>query len=259
MSGVLCLHTGGHVATRDQVFAVEAPEPTKSWFPVSHREVLSKVEELLKAAGYTILREQLGLSHSGNRFFGVIDLESHIVEGVTLALGLRNSIDKSFPYGLAGGSRTFVCDNLSLDGDWDELTITRKHTRNGHARFVDALANGISKLGQYRDLAEVRFGQLQSTPVSDETAEAILLRAFEQELLSHVALREAVRQWRKPDFDWGVPSRYSLYQAMTTPIQRRAITNPQAFSRQTMRLMELVAPKGGDNVIDVSFQEEAHV
>ena len=34
--------------------------------------------------------------------------------------------------------------------------------------------------------------------------------------------------------------------AMNTPLQHKAVSNPQAFSYQTMRLMELVAPNGGD-------------
>ncbi len=141
MNSKLVLHRGGRAATRGEVFAVEAPPETHSWKPVAHGTVLAKVDETLQAAGYSIVRQQLGLSHGGDRFFGVLDLESSIIEGIKLALGLRNSINKSFPYGLAGGTRTFVCDNLALTGERDALAISRKHTRNGEQRSATASAN----------------------------------------------------------------------------------------------------------------------
>jgi hypothetical protein len=43
----------------------------------------------------------------------------------TDTVGLRNSHDKSFPIGIAFGSRVFVCDNLAFHG---EHVIRRKHT-----------------------------------------------------------------------------------------------------------------------------------
>lgn len=256
MSGTLCLHTGGVVATRSDVFSVPIPPPTTTWFPVSHGTVLSKVEELLDAAGFNILREQLALARSGDRFFGVIDLESRVVEGVNLVLGLRNSIDKSFPYGLAGGTRTFVCDNLSLTGDWDELTISRKHTKRGELRFTEALSLGIAKLAHYRDIESRRIEVMRDTPISDDAAYALFMRAFEAELLSHRVIRDCLGQWKNPGFDWGPPTLWRLYNAMNTPLQRKAVTNPQQFSYQTMKLMELVSPKGLGFSIDVT--EAAH-
>ena len=254
-SSKLVVHRGGQVATRDQVAAVVVPPATDSWHPVAHMRVLSSVEELLAAAGYTILREQLALAREGARFFATLDLESSISEGVTLALGLRNSIDKSFPYGLAGGTRTFVCDNLALTGDWDELTISRKHTRFGEQRFTEALSNGIRKLGQYREMEERRIEHMRSTVISDTQAYALFMRAFEADLLSHRVIRECLRQWNNPGFDWGEPTLWRLYNAMNTPLQKKAISNPQAFSYQTMKLIELVGPSVGRDepeLIDVT-------
>ena len=77
-SSKLMLHRGGHLATRDQVAAIAAPPSTETWHPVSHIRVLTKIEELLGSAGYVITRQQLALSHHGNRFFGVLDLESNV-------------------------------------------------------------------------------------------------------------------------------------------------------------------------------------
>lgn len=255
--GTLILHRGGAIATREQVAEVEAPSATDTWHPVPHIQVLEKVETLLYDAGYSINREQLSLAGNGAKFFGVIDLESRISEGVSLAIGLRNSIDKSFPYGIAGGTRTFVCDNLALTGDWDELTISRKHTRHGNQRFAEALANGIGKLSQYRDMESKRIEILRATDVSDDMAYSLFMRAYERNLLSDRVIRDCLKQWNEPDFDWGDKTLYRLYNAMNTPLQSKAASNPRAFAYQTMKLMELIAPKGNDGsgeagVIDIT-------
>jgi hypothetical protein len=42
-------------------------------------------------------------------------------------VGLRNSHDKSFPVGIAFGSRVFVCDNAAFIADH---VIKRRHTAN---------------------------------------------------------------------------------------------------------------------------------
>ncbi len=250
-NGTLMLHAGGKVATREQVFTVQAPSPTETWFPVAHGTVLAKVEELLDKSGFHIVREQLALARDGNRFFGVLDLESKIADGVGLVLGLRNSIDRSFSYGLSGGTRTFVCDNLALTGDWDELTISRKHTRFGEHRFVEALSLGISKLAHYREIEGVRVDKMRSTAIGDEAAYALFMRAFEAELLSHRVIRDCLRQWKDPGYDWGPPTLWRLYNAMNAPIQHKAITNPQQFSYQTHKLLGLVCPLGGDEPLQV--------
>lgn len=247
MDTQLVLHRGGQVVTREQVFHVQAPPATDTWHPVAHGTVLAKVEQVLDAAGYNITRQQLALSHGGDRFFGVLDLESAIIPGIQLALGLRNSIDKSFPYGLAGGTRTFVCDNLALTGDWDELTIARKHTRNGEQRFAEAISHGISKLTQYRDHEATRVTAMQQTMITDQEAESCILRAYEADLLSHRVLKDVLKNWRDPGYDWGGPTLWALYNAMNLPIQHKSVTNPQAFSHQTMKLIGLVAPNAGDS------------
>lgn len=241
MSGKLMVHCGGQLATREDVAIIEAPPATQTWFPKSHIAVLTKVEDLLLAAGYTINNEQLALSHHGNRFFGVLDLESRITEGVSLALGLRNSLDQSFSYGLAGGTRTFCCDNLALTGDWDALTISRKHTRNGEQRFVEALSAGINSLDQYKVMEGARVQRLRETFITDTEAYALFMKAFEQELLSHRVIRDCLKQWKDPGYDWGAPTLWRLYNAMNTPLQGKAISNPMKFSYQTMKLHELLS------------------
>jgi hypothetical protein len=112
MGTQLSLHKGSRVVSRGELLDVKALPATETWFPIPHADVLVTVETLLFEAGFRVQREQFGLARDNARFFGTLDLESQVVEGVTLSAGVRNSLDKTFPLGFCAGSRVFVCDNL---------------------------------------------------------------------------------------------------------------------------------------------------
>jgi hypothetical protein len=109
-SSNLMLHCGGKLVTPEELQQFKAPPPEGRWHPVSHGQVRDRVRETLAAAGYQVQKEQLALARDGKRFFGVLDLTTPVADGkVTLAVGIRNSVDKSFPLGFCAGSRVFCC------------------------------------------------------------------------------------------------------------------------------------------------------
>src|SRR5262249_54211533 len=111
----LVLHRGARPVTEEELRQFRAPPPEGQWYPVSHSRVVETVKATLRAAGYEIRKEQFGLMRDGgSRFFGTLDLRTPIASGVTLAVGIRNSVDKSFPLGFCAGNRVFVCDNLAF-------------------------------------------------------------------------------------------------------------------------------------------------
>ncbi len=122
-SGTLVLHAGGRLVHPDELAACPTPAPAGRWHPVAHAAVLASVKETLRGAGYVVRSEQLALARADARFFGVLDLEAPLAHGVNLSVGVRNSVDKSFPLGFAAGSRVFVCDNLAFRS---ELLVRRR-------------------------------------------------------------------------------------------------------------------------------------
>ena len=50
----LMLHAGARVVTLDELLAVKAPEPTATWFPLSHAHVLRGVQGALAEAGFLV-------------------------------------------------------------------------------------------------------------------------------------------------------------------------------------------------------------
>ncbi|MBX9584729.1 MAG: DUF945 domain-containing protein [Gemmataceae bacterium] len=236
----LILHRGARPVSLDELAAVKAPPPGGRWFPLSHTAVLSRVKETLGEAGLVVRREQLALSKEDNRFFGVLDLQSELAHGVSLSVGVRNSIDKSFPIGFVAGSRVFVCDNLAFTS---ELIVRRKHTRFGEQRFAADIAAAMPKLAQFRELEAKRIEAMARTAVSDVAADSLILRAFERGVVTSHQLPLVIRAWRIPEHDEFKPrTLWSLFNAFTTALGPKARSNPQQYAVTTMRLSALVAP-----------------
>ena len=111
------------------------PQPTRTWFPLSHAHVVQNV--VSRRRGRLPGREgRYALSRGDARLFAVLDPRVHA--GLGDPGRRRAQQHRQEPAGSASAwSRCFVCDNLCFRG---EIVIARKHTRFGDARFIEALA-----------------------------------------------------------------------------------------------------------------------
>lgn len=230
----LVTHCGARQVTRGELDAVQAPAPTATWFPVRHSAVIDTVSQSLAAAGFTVARAQFALSRGDHRLFGTLDLTTGLAGGVSLAVGIRNSTDKSFPLGFVAGSRVFVCDNLAFRSD---LLVNRKHTRFGQERFAEAIAAGVKRLPQFVEQEAARVERFRSAGLADARAESLILRAWERDLVSHRQLPGLVKEWRAPAHDEFKPRTvWSLFNAFTEILKPRQKSDPQRFARQVILL-----------------------
>ncbi len=94
----LILHCGAREVSREELAVLPCPPPTKTWAPVNHARILDTAIGTLREAGYLIEKARFGLSGGDDRFFGTLDLATPLtLDGtVTLAVGIRNSIDKTY-------------------------------------------------------------------------------------------------------------------------------------------------------------------
>src|SRR6202051_1263297 len=113
---MLCLHCGGEGVSYDALRQLETPPATPTHVPIPHFRVVDMLRHTLGFYGHEITEEHHGLTEDGARYFGLLSLRSTYT-GYEDAVGLRNSHDKSFPIGVAFGSRVFVCDNLAFLAD----------------------------------------------------------------------------------------------------------------------------------------------
>lgn len=110
--------------TEAEVMAIEAPERTKTWMPISHGLVVKALTTAVESHGIGVMSKSYSLSNNAARMFGTWNLDAGNEER-GFALGVRNATDKSLAIGIAAGTNVFVCSNLMFSGD---LTLFRKHT-----------------------------------------------------------------------------------------------------------------------------------
>jgi hypothetical protein len=238
VTSVLVLHRGGQEVTPGQLDEFRAPEPEGRWYPVPHGKVYRRVKDTLGAAGYEVVKEKLAVARVGHRFFGVMDLKTPVADGVCLSVGVRNSTDKSFPLGFCAGNRVFCCDNLAFRA---ELLIRRKHTVNGERRFDLAIAQAVSGLTSFREEESRRVEVLRQTRLSDTLAESLILRAWDKGVIGAQQIGRVWDQWRSPSFEeFRERTAWGLFNAFTTVLTERSVTQPQSFVAQTMQLHRLL-------------------
>lgn len=211
----LCLHAGGALVTRDDVIGTDTPAPTATHFPIPHGRLIEGVERYLGDSGYTIHAQQHALSHMGQRYFGVFDLRLSSGEDndYGMALGLRNSHDKTFQAALVMGTRVFVCDNLSFSG---QVQIARKHTRFITRDIDSLLMKAMGRLHDHKGATDTRIAAYKEREIRDEQAHDLIVKAVDVRAISGMQIRPVVNEWRRPTHDAFQPrTLWSLFNAFT--------------------------------------------
>lgn len=235
----LMLHVGAREVCFEELIDVAPPLPEGRWYPIAHARVVHFARNMLKDSGFSIKRERFGLSQDNHRFFGVVDLDTPIIEGVSMTVGLRNSTDKTFPLGFCAGTRVFVCDNLAFKA---ELIVKKKHTLNGEKNFTEAITHAVGSLKGFKDVEAERIKRFLAQELTEDQADAIILRSLERGILGVRDLDRVIRHWRTPEHEEFMPrTAWSLLNAFTSALKDRADKHPAQYATQTMRINALIA------------------
>lgn len=239
--GTLLKGSGTELVTAEGLRGYETPPPQGRWFPIPHYVVYTHARGELHSSGFTVQREQLAVTKQGNRFFGTIDLASNLADGVSLSVGIRNSMDKSFPIGFAAGSRVLVCDNLAFHGD---LLVSRKHTKNGIIRFADDIKGAVGRLELFKEEESKRIDVMRNQSVTDMKAESLIVRAMDNGIISSQDIPKVLTEWRVPGFkEFEDRTLWSLFNAFTSAMKPKNEANPQRYSSLTMKLSAHLIPQ----------------
>lgn len=242
----LMLHCGGKEAIREEVWDVKTPDRTSTYCPIAHSELVGMFEDELHRLDLRILSEAHGLSHEGQRYFGMFEVANGI-EGrdYNTVVGLRNSHDKVLPTGAACGSGVFVCDNLCFSG---EVTLARKHTPN-IMRDLPHLVSGMvdQVLGILQPKMERRIDSYREVELPDVVAHDTMIRAVKRKALIPSKLPRAITEWdtpAHPEFEVGGKTGWRLFNAFTEAMKG---TSPHELVDRTMAIHEIMDDVCGTN------------
>jgi hypothetical protein len=245
----MILHCGGEPVTFEELGGIELPQQTKSYMPIGHQDLVRMLE-------HRVQREldydgEFDWTHAtnkkGSQYFGSVTLpQFRLTDDQALQIVARNSYDMSMSAGFAGGSKTFICDNLALWGNL--IYFLRKHTpnifRDLKRLFVEGLEGLVEKAAINARLTENWKRHAFS---NDDGYEAIgLMRG--RGLITPTMTNVMFKEWQKPSHEeFKDRNVFSLYNCATEAL--KGVTPQRAFQRYSG-----VHDFFREEIIDVEFE-----
>jgi hypothetical protein len=216
MEGLMA-HAGADKLTREQLGVILPPEPTDTFKPIGHADLVHQVIEGLSFRHINVVRDEYAVSEDGMKLFGVMDLEAGM-DGARYSLGIRNANDKSMRLGLTVGYRVFVCDNMAFHGDF--TPVLAKHSK--HFVLADAIDIGLGRMQRNFDPMRKQIEGWRQSQLTDDQAKLVIYRAFVEGDLE--APKHLVRAVHDHYFDPQYPefqprTIWSLTNAFTTALK----------------------------------------
>jgi hypothetical protein len=214
----LMLHCGAEEVARTDLNLVELPNKTRTFCPIGHAPFVDLVQDRLQDVGFHFGTESHSLTKQGKRYFGLVQLMNGTAanDDHALVLGIRNSIDKSFPAALAFGSQVFVCDNLAFSG---EVKVTRKHTTNIWRDLPGLVSSAVSKTAYMQETQEERFEYYKEARISTSKADHIIVEMLRREVITTTRVGKVVQEWDNPSHDFGNRTAWRLFNATTEALK----------------------------------------
>lgn len=235
MSAILVVHRGGWSATKADLAAVPVPEPTESYHPVPYGRFIEEVELHVPRFGLSVRSSQFALAREGGQMFGVLTCSNGIPDcDYALAIGVRNSYDRSLAVGLTLGSRVFCCDNLAFSG---EVTMHRKHTVNVFRDLPDLIYRMLSQVSAMRGRTDGEIAAMKVRELPPAHAHHLMIEAIRANVLPASRLPKVIEAWEEPRHEEFTPrTAWSLFNAFTEVAKG---TGPRAQVEGSLRLSQL--------------------
>ena len=220
----LLTHCGSQRCSLEQLLTIPEPQQTNTYQPLNHYDFACNVQQVASdlLSGYHFDGQQYALSSDGQKMFGVI---TYLKQGeqdqeVKLAIGLRNSYDKSMSAGLAVGASVLVCDNLMFAGD---IVVMRKHTSNLQNDLYDQIVTAIYKSQhQFPRLSE-DIAQMRQVPMATQDKFKYLGLLTGEGILSPTQSSKAYREiWEPTHEEFAADNLWSGYNAATEALKSSA-------------------------------------
>ena len=237
---MMMLHAGGKQVSRADLDLIPLPEATDSYTPVSHYHLTERIATISRdiLTDYTLIGEQYALARQGQQMFAYLQFKN-AEKDMGLAIGYRNSYDRSMSVGLAVGASVFVCDNLALTGD---IAIMKKHTKNIWTTLEDLAISTIYRSQKNFQQIVCDAGQMKEMNLTDRQGFELMGYLFGTGTISPRQLTVVRDQWLKPKHeDFQPRNAWSFYSACTEALKT---CPPTAAMEKHIELHKVMTERG---------------
>lgn len=204
-----------YVSAKDILINADIPQQTKTYKPVSHKQLIDLTLNGIHNAGFKLDSESYSAARGGNIANGRFSIANVADSEMQLQIGWQNSYDKSLTLKFAIGTHIFICQNGCVSGDMG--AFKKKHVGEIQDFTPGAISEYIKSAGEaFRRMQTEREAMKQMEITSRAKAELIGRLFLEDQIITSTQLNIISRELKAPTHDYGAKdSMWELYNHTT--------------------------------------------
>jgi hypothetical protein len=189
-----------YVSAKDILINADIPRQTKTYKPVSHRQLIDLTLNGIHNAGFKLDSESYSAARDGNIANGRFSIANVADSEMQLQIGWQNSYDKSLTLKFAIGTRIFICQNGCVSGDMG--AFKRKHVGEIQHFTPGAISEYIKSAGEaFKRMQTERESMKQIEITSRVKAELIGRLFLEDQIITSDPAQVLAMQQSKRDLE----------------------------------------------------------
>jgi hypothetical protein len=244
------------IVTMEQAFAIEIPEETKTYTPVSNEDLWKLMQQKAHSRGLMLGIPEMGIDCNGKRLFGSVEIvnQDHLDNEVRLMLGFRNSYDKSMSVGICFGSKVFVCSNMCFTGytSEDEEAVGQvhhRHSSNVWDGLPERLDAAMDKFEVFKSFQDSFYTRLKEQSLTDADAHHLIIESVRAGAINARDCMPLANEWAfqengptceaeeenwHPEF--APRNAWSLFNAYTEKAKKQQVKNPLEANLRSIKM-----------------------
>lgn len=202
----------GRAITKSELMQIDAPDPTETWNPIPHGEVMNQVDKVFQDMGVSVLNTQISIDDPGYNCFVTHRLDVGMTQSRHLEIGWRNSTNKRFSLGFTSGSRVMVCSNLVFSGSWYEY---KRHVPSLEEQTVREMASkGLSRAITDAKAFASWHEHLKEIPCDQKEKDHIFMTMIKNKVIPGKKVMQLLNAYDEESMRYG-SSLYTVYNCAT--------------------------------------------
>lgn len=198
-----------------RLFSTPLPEETRTYKPISHKELADTTIKAIKDAGFTIGMQEYFSAREGmvaNARYTIKDVAD---EDMQLEIGWQNSYDKTLSLKFAIGTRIMICENGCVSGDFG--AFSKKHMGDIKIFAPEEMKNAIKEAAKTFSTMKGEKDSMKKIKINDREKAEIVGRVFlDEQIIGSTQLNIIKDEINHPKYDYECKdSLWELYQYIT--------------------------------------------
>jgi hypothetical protein len=239
-----------------RMLSTKLPERTKTYTPISHKDVVSRVRTEITAAGYVITGEDYKCTQDGTVAIGNFKLNYKADPDIELSANFMNSYNKQYAFRFSLGGLVKVCMNGMMLSNSKFGAYKRVHKGAADILAAGKIAEFIKDSDEYWSTLVEHKEMLKSRIVTKPIAYIILGRLFfEHELLTTMQLNMIKKEIEKPSFEYNADtdSAWVLYNHITLALKE---AHPSTWMDDQIKMHDVFCETFGIDTSDAEDEED---